>query len=210
MRIFTRARLFAASTAILAASMLAGCASTPSDQAGMAKPSVSPAAQTAQLHATPPIPTPATTPVRPTVTGPTKAYVPKPQSTLPVRALTSSVLINSTVSAKITKVEKVQVTAKVPGEVSGAALAVHVQLTNESPASVSLNGVTVEVSDHAGIPASPVSSSLGNAFSGSVGPKTSASAVYLFTVPPTKYNPVTIGVSYSNAAPLARFVGDVN
>ncbi len=156
------------------------------------------------------IPTPATEPVPPTITGPTTAYVPSTQSKLPVIPISAAASIGGKVSAKITGIKTIKQTARLPGEISGLALAVSVQLSNESVSPVDLSSVMVEVQDHAGVPASPVSSVQESRFAGSLGAKKTAAGVYLFTAPSSNSNPITIGVSYSNGAPLARFVGDAN
>ncbi|WP_375499396.1 hypothetical protein [uncultured Jatrophihabitans sp.] len=122
--------------------------------------------------------------------------------------LSSAASFNNSVSAKLQGVRRTQVTARLPGEISGAALSVTVSFTNRARSAVSMVNVVVNVTDGAGVPQVLVESA-STRVNGKLSPGSSKSGTYLFSLSKGFDNPATVGVSYSTAAPVILFVGKV-
>jgi hypothetical protein len=96
-----------------------------------------------------------------------------------------------------------------PGEFSGPALAVTVEITNTSSAPVSLN--TVAVNLYGGTArAATLKDGATAPFSGALAPGKTASAVYSFSVPVAQRKAVTMTVGVSAATGRAVFSGPVS
>lgn len=130
-------------------------------------------------------------------------------TTAPPVALTDAADFGDQVSARISQVAAVQATATLPGEVSGPAVAVTVEITNSSARTIGLDSVTVTVTDAAGNPASSISADPSAPLSGVLAAGASASGTYVVTVPADQRNPVTVTVAYSSGAPTLVFTGQV-
>jgi hypothetical protein len=131
-----------------------------------------------------------------------------PVTTAPPVALTDTADFGGKVTAKIAEVAPIQATATLPGEVSGPAIAVTVEVNNGSADTIGLDSVTVTLTDSAGNVASNVTGSTG-ALSGALGAAGTAKGMYVFSVPADARNPVTVTVTYSSGAPTLVFTGAV-
>ena len=131
------------------------------------------------------------------------------QATVPSVPLDEVSQFGGRVSAEITSIDPIEGEARLPGEVAGPALAVHVRLINDSSRRLDVGGVTVTLEDRDGTPSSPLSSAPAEPFTGRIAAGESAEAVYVFGFEDTQSQPVTIGVNYSADEPVALFVGDV-
>ena len=131
-----------------------------------------------------------------------------PVTTAPPVALTDTADFGGKVTAKIAEISPTQATATLPGEVSGPAVAVTVEVDNGSADTIGLDSVTVTLTDSAGNAASTVTGSTG-ALSGALGAAESAKGMYVFSVPADARNPVTVTVTYSSGAPTLVFTGAV-
>ena len=112
------------------------------------------------------------------------------------------------VTATLTEVSAVDATARVPGEISGPALAVTVQIQNSSADPIGLDNVTVNLDTKDGSPASPLTTEPAAPLSGVLLPGETRSGVYVFTVPAESRAGVGITVLYSTGAPIVLFQGD--
>ena len=112
------------------------------------------------------------------------------------------------VTAKLTEVNAIDATARVPGELSGPALAVTVEIENSSADPIGLDNVTVNLDTAGGTPASPVTSDPAAPLSGTLMPGETRTGVYVFTVPTGSRADVGITVLYSTGAPIVLFSGD--
>jgi len=135
-----------------------------------------------------------------------------PVTTAPAVALTDTADFGGQVSARISQVSAVQATATLPGEISGPAVAVTVQITNGSGQAIGLDAVTVTMADAGGNPATAISvnpADPSGPLQGALSAGASASGTYVFTVPADQRNPVTVTVNYSSGAPTVVFTGQV-
>jgi hypothetical protein len=132
-----------------------------------------------------------------------------PVSTAPPVGLTDTADFGGQVSARIAQVNAVQATATLPGEVSGPAVAVTLEITNSSAQAIGLDSVTATLTDAAGNPASPIAADPSAPLSGVLDPGATNSGTYVFTVPADQRNPVTVTVNYSAGAPTLVFTGQV-
>lgn len=87
------------------------------------------------------------------------------------------------VSAVVTGAEKVDVTARVPGETSGPAVAVTLEVRNDSDGPVDLGQLTVTATYGDGVPAVASESDPADALTGSLNAGDRRRGVYVFRVP---------------------------
>lgn len=133
-----------------------------------------------------------------------------PVTTAAPVALTEAADFGGQVSARIAQVSAVHAEATLPGEVSGPAVAVTVEVTNGSTQAIGLDSVTVTMADSAGDPAAAVSADLAAPLQGVLDPGKSARGTYVFTVSADRRSPVTVTANYSAAAPTVAFSGPVS
>ncbi len=113
-------------------------------------------------------------------------------------------------TARVTANQKISFSAQLPGEVSGPAAKVTIQFVNNSAAAISLANVVVNDEDAKAVPCTAVQSSPNAPVSGSLAPGKSATGVYVFELPTSYVAPLTVSVSYTTAAPVVLFVGDLS
>jgi hypothetical protein len=107
------------------------------------------------------------------------------------------------VTARLISVTPYTATGSQPGEVSGPAVEVTLELRNDTGSAISLDGVTVNVyygDDE--VPAAPIDSR-GTPFSGSLAPGATATGSYGFSVP--EGEDVIVTLSKSPGSPLVVF-----
>jgi hypothetical protein len=108
------------------------------------------------------------------------------------------------------RVARVHATGRIPGEVSGPAIAVNLQLHDTGQAPVALAGtVAVTAEDAAGTPFVPLTTST-TAVTGTLAPGAHTHGTYVFHLPSGYRNPITVEVTYAAAAEVARFVGSIS
>lgn len=132
-----------------------------------------------------------------------------PVTTAPAVGLTDTAEFGGQVSARIAGVTAVQATATLPGEVSGPAVAVNLEITNGSAQAIGLDSVTVTLTDAAGNPAGSMAADPSAPLSGVLDAGATKAGTYVFTVPADQRNPVTVTVTYSSGAPTLVFTGQV-
>jgi len=135
-----------------------------------------------------------------------------PVTTAPAVALTDTADFGGQVSARISQVSAVQATATLPGEVSGPAVAVTLEITNGSGQGIGLDAVTVTMADAGGNPTTAITLNTTDPaapLQGVLDAGATTSGSYVFTVPADQRNPVTVTVNYSAGAPTLVFTGEV-
>lgn len=110
------------------------------------------------------------------------------------------------VTARISAITSVTATGTQPGEVSGPAVQVDLEITNGTSAEISLATVTVNAYYGAdSTPASPYSQPPAEAFPDTLAAGASAKARYLFSVPADARDSVIITVGKSAGEPIVVF-----
>lgn len=112
------------------------------------------------------------------------------------------------VTATVVRVDAIEAEARGPGEISGPALAFEVEVTNGADAEVSLDAVTVNLTDADGAPGLPMTGSPADPFGGVLAPGRSTTGVYVFTVDSDARDDVTLEVAYTTEAHVVLFRGD--
>lgn len=113
------------------------------------------------------------------------------------------------VEATIADSKRLEVKAETPGETSGPAVALTVELTNKSQGSIDVGSPIVTLTDQAGVLGQPTTSSPFKPFTGSVAPGKSAAAVLVFLVPRSDAGPFKLSVTYAAGQPTALFSGTI-
>jgi hypothetical protein len=131
------------------------------------------------------------------------------QSTIPEVPLDETAQFGGRISAEVTSIDRIEGEARLPGEVAGSALAVHVRLDNGSSKRLDVSGVTVTVEDRDGTPSSPLSTDPAEPFAETIDPGAATEAVYVFAFEDSQPQPITVGINYSADEPVAFFVGSV-
>ena len=113
------------------------------------------------------------------------------------------------VSARLTAVEAVEAEAHLPGEFSGPAVALTIEVTNGSSGTIDLGTVTVDLTFRDGLSAYPVLDPERRPFSGDLASGDAASGSYVFTLDPAERSDVALRLSYTTEAPTVIFAGSV-
>jgi hypothetical protein len=146
-------------------------------------------------------------PSTPTPSGPTE-NVDEPPPSLPEVALDAAAAVGNGIVATLPEIEAIEGTAVGPGNIAGPALRVTVRIENGTAEAVSLDGVAVNMSyGPERTPASPLDDPSRRPFGGMVAAGESAEAIYVFSVPTSVRDSVTVEVGYQAGAPLLLFTG---
>lgn len=130
---------------------------------------------------------------------------------LPPVALAEPSTFGNGVSARLVSIGAFDARAQGPGEISGPALAVTVELTNSGTTAVSVDTAAVNVYFGAnGTPAVRMTDGTGTSLRGSLAAGDSARATYAFAVPADQRDTVTVAVSYLDGSGTAVFSGAVS
>ncbi len=124
-------------------------------------------------------------------------------------ALSATGAFGDGVTVTLPSLQRLTTSAALPGEIAGPGVAVTVRIDNSGGAAVDLGSVVVGLQDAAGTPALPMTTSPAAPLHGSVAAGSTASGVYVFTLPTGYSGPATITVSYRVEAPIVVFTGDV-
>jgi hypothetical protein len=125
-------------------------------------------------------------------------------------AITKPAVLPSKVTISIVSAKLASVKANTPGEIAGQAIEAVVLIENGTSNTIDLGSTVVSLTEGSGALGQPTTSSPAKPFTESLAPGSSVSAVYVFRVPKTGYNPVQISVSYAGGAPVALFTGAVS
>lgn len=127
----------------------------------------------------------------------------------PAIDLTATGDLGGSVTARITQIGPIESTADLPGEVAGPAVALTIEIANDSAGPISLEGVTVRMTDSSGAAATATTGNSAQPFAGMSVEGGKAQGTYVFVVPPDARNPVTVTVGYSPSSPTLVFSGEV-
>lgn len=200
--------------AIVGAPAIAGCSSdsppsssapvgttasfTPSTSAGGGSP-----ADTSG-SAPSPSPTGSWTPAaRTAAKGPTAAAAVPTTST----ALTRPVALDNRVTVRLTGVRATTVTARTPGETSGPAVQVTVNVQNGSSSPLDVRSAVVSLKADGGALGVGTTAGGPNPLHGTIGPGATATGTYVFMLAPAKDRNVIVNVNYAAGRPVAVFTG---
>ena len=154
------------------------------------------------------LPPPATTPVPPPTPGSATETVPtRPVKTAEPKPLDKPADAGNDVSVQLTSVRKITAKAKLPGEVTGPALAVSVHVDNGSPKSLDLSAVVVNLNDASGSPGAVMTSATTKRLPARVKARRTASGVYVFSVPSAQQSTVSVTVSIRPGKQVLQFDG---
>lgn len=220
-----------AGVAVVAAVLLGGC----SDDGAVATPSVGAGASTPATGAGPdPSSVPSTTGPEPTAGASagasadptaTSAAPTVPQTpvappggegdlepvpttavvTLPPVPLGTPAALAASVEVRVVDVEAVEVTGRGPGQMSGPAVAVTVEVANDGPVDLAVAGVAVSLA-YAGSEAPPVDGPPADPVVGPVPAGTDVRGTYVFIVPEDERDGLTVRVGLASQ-PVVVFTG---
>lgn len=156
-----------------------------------------------------PVPSPATT-IVPAPSGGdiSKTVAPPPGASTISSDFGRTVQPRAGVRVVIDKVENAQVTARGPGEVSGAGVVVRLRVTNDSQTALPLTSATVTVTEAGGLPAIGMSGPPAEPLPGQVGAGQEVRGVYVFRLPKGSREPLVVRVSLGQTGvPVVVFTG---
>jgi hypothetical protein len=104
-------------------------------------------------------------------------------------------------------VKAIEATARLPGEITGPALALTIEVSNTGIRPADLGAVVVNVLDSDEAPGAEMTAAPAQPLTGRLAPKKTARGVYVFRVPMDKRRPVTVTVSIGDA-PVLVFRGN--
>lgn len=128
--------------------------------------------------------------------------------TAPPVALAEEADFGTGVTAELAAVRAIQAEAHGPGEIAGPALAFDVVFVNGSAADVSLDTVTVNLTDADGAPGIPMAGPPADPVEGVLAAGARATGTYVFTIPEGARSTVSLEVGYTTDAQVVVFAGD--
>ena len=108
---------------------------------------------------------------------------------------------------RLTSIKEIDAKGQGPGEVSGPALSIEVEVANDSKEMVDLDATVVNLTGADGAPGSTMTGKPADPLSGTLKPKKSATGTYVFAIPDRNRNPVTVEVSVAPDEPSVLFKG---
>lgn len=117
--------------------------------------------------------------------------------------------VDGKVVIKLVKLTRTKVDGLGPGEISGPALAVEVQVRNRGDDPLNLDLVVVTVIDSKGQTAAPMTGSPARPMAGSLAAGKSASGTYVFAMTSAAKSSLKVWVNWSPARPKVVFAGRV-
>lgn len=136
-------------------------------------------------------------------TGPTAA-APQPTSSA---ALTEPVTFTTEITVRLVEVEALSVTAQTPGETTGPAVRVTVDVTNNSDAAVDVGSAVVTLMGDGGDYGVGTTAGSPSPLEGTTPAGGTARGTYVFMLDPAQGREVTINVNYAAGEPVAVFTG---
>jgi hypothetical protein len=110
-------------------------------------------------------------------------------------------------TARLISVSAIDAKAQIPGEITGPALAITIEVGNTGRRSADLEFVSVSLLDSDSAPGAEMTAAPAKPLTGRVAAKANARGVYVFRVPENKRRPVTVSVSIGHA-PVLVFTGN--
>jgi hypothetical protein len=146
-------------------------------------------------------------PVMPEATGPTGDAGVLPAA-LPSVGLDEPAASGDGVTAQVRSIEAIDGAGSGPGNISGPALRVTLQLTNGTAAPIALDFVSIGLTHGSdNTPASPLNDPSADPFTGTLEPGAAGDGVYVFSMPEDDRDLVTVSVGYRAGAPYLVFSG---
>ncbi|MEW2012576.1 MULTISPECIES: DUF4352 domain-containing protein [Microbacterium] len=135
---------------------------------------------------------------------------PGDRETLPPAELDDAVAVQGGPEVSVSSIDDVDGEAVVPGEVSGPAVRITVEIENDSDDPIDLTTAVVTLYEgDSGLQANPVSKPAGKAFPDEVAPGKSAEGAFVFELPMDQRSDVRVEVDLSVSDPLIAFEGDI-
>lgn len=152
---------------------------------------------------------PSTAPQSPTPGG-EQSTDPDGRQTLPPADFDDAVAVEGGARVSVSSIEDVDGEAVVPGEVSGPAVRITVEVENDTEEAIDLTTAVVTVyAGESGLQANPVSKPAGKAFPSEVAPGNTAQGAFVFELPEDQRSGVRVEVDLSVSDPLIAFEGDI-
>jgi hypothetical protein len=182
--------------------LAAGCSAGPE-----AEPTSAPASTSGSVAPTAtPTPAPATT--RATSKNPVERTVaPRREQSKPPVKLDEPSSTGTGLTARLISVSAIEAKAQIPGEITGPALAITIEVSNTGRRSADLGSVAVSLLDSDSAPGAEMTAAPARPLTGRVPAKAKTRGVYVFRVPEGKRRPVTVSVSIGEA-PVLIFTGN--
>lgn len=199
--------------AVLIIGVTAGCTSartgsadsTPSPSAGSATKSAPGAAATAPSSSAHPSARGKT--VSPAVPGDIHHTVAsRALQTVATTTVGKLVQFDRGITVQVISLVKTTATGRIPGEISGPAVSVAVELSNSTKAAVAAGETSVTVQDANGAPFTPILTSTAP-LAGSLKAGAHATGTYVFNLPEGSRVPLTVTVTFAPKAQVATFTG---
>ncbi|MGB6057051.1 MAG: hypothetical protein WBF71_02215 [Microthrixaceae bacterium] len=123
--------------------------------------------------------------------------------------LDSTAKFGSGVTVRLKSITATTAKAVLPGEISGPAVRVTVELTNSTATPLNLDNVAVELITMTGTPAGLITSSDAVPFKGNAASGATSTGTYVFSVDPAKRETARLSIKYSANTPTAIFTGSL-
>ncbi|MGB3411275.1 MAG: hypothetical protein WBA45_08745 [Microthrixaceae bacterium] len=123
--------------------------------------------------------------------------------------LGSTAKFGSGVTVRLKSITATTAKAVLPGEISGPAVRVTVEVTNSTASSLNLDNVAVELITMTGTPAGLITSSDAVPFKGNAASGATSTGTYVFSVDPAKRDTARLSIKYSANTPTAIFTGSL-
>ena len=187
------ARSLASAFAMIAALALAGCTSTP--------PASGPV--TPEPQRTEPVPAPSGGSIEDEVPSP------EPQATQEA-TIGDDATVDGGLSIRLAAVDPTTVEARTPGEVSGSAVSVTVEVTNNGKATADVTSAYVSLSATDGTFGIPTTAGNPHPLAGGLAPGATASGTYVFMIDAPAEREVTVVVTHAAGSPAVAFTGRIS
>ena len=136
-----------------------------------------------------------------------RTVAPQPEESKPPVRLDQPSTTGTGLTAKLILVSAVEAKAQLPGEITGPALAITIEVSNTGTRPADLGSVVVTVLDSDEAPGAEMTAAPAEPLTGRLAAKAKVRGVYVFRVPKDKRRPVTVTVSISDA-PVLVFTGN--
>lgn len=110
------------------------------------------------------------------------------------------------ITVRIDSIKELEVKAKTPGEVDGAAVAVTITLSNDRDEAIDVSSAMVTLYGAGQVLGQPTTSDPYEPFGGQVDAGASARGVYVFLLPDAAQGALDVSVQYEAGTTIARFV----
>lgn len=110
-------------------------------------------------------------------------------------------------TVRLAKIEAIEAKAQGPGEVSGPAVAITIELDNGGSEGFDTSLLSVNLEDSKGLPGAGMIASPAAWINGTVEPGGKVQGVYVFSVPKANRDPLKVSVSVNPGLPTVLFTG---